>query len=100
MIRFYGEQLAPRPTPKLEDHPLSAVRDRLFNIFAATLHIGGRSASRNLRMRHALVTEAHLSWRAQTADDFRRNLRLPALYISDDTGNVLSYRAAAWLAYP
>jgi hypothetical protein len=28
--------LAPRPTPKLEDHPLSAVRDCLFNIFAAT----------------------------------------------------------------
>jgi hypothetical protein len=31
--------LAPRPTPKLEDHPLSAVRDCLFNVFAATLHI-------------------------------------------------------------
>jgi hypothetical protein len=30
---FYGEELlAPRPTPKLEDHPLSAVRD-LFNIY-------------------------------------------------------------------
>jgi hypothetical protein len=27
----------PRPTPKLEDHPLSAVRDCLFSIFAATL---------------------------------------------------------------
>jgi hypothetical protein len=35
---FYGEELlAPRPTNKLEDHPLSAVRDCLFNIFAATL---------------------------------------------------------------
>jgi hypothetical protein len=35
---FYGEELsAPRQTPKLEDHPLSAVRDCLFNIFAATL---------------------------------------------------------------
>jgi hypothetical protein len=34
---FYGEGLlAPRPTPKLEDHPLSAVRDCLFNIFATT----------------------------------------------------------------
>jgi len=32
--------LAPRPTPKLEDHPSSAVRDCLFNLFAATLHIG------------------------------------------------------------
>jgi hypothetical protein len=36
----YGEELlAPRPTPKLEDHPLSAVRDCLFNVFAAILHI-------------------------------------------------------------
>ena len=44
MIRFYGEELlAPRPNPKLEDHPLSAVRHCLFNIFATTLHIGDRS---------------------------------------------------------
>jgi hypothetical protein len=28
----------------------------LFNIFAATLHIGGRSPTRNLRTRHAVVT--------------------------------------------
>jgi hypothetical protein len=35
---FHGEELlASRPTPKLKDHPLSAVRDCLFNIFAATL---------------------------------------------------------------
>ena len=39
-LNLYSEQLlAPRPTPKLEDHPFSAVRDGLFNIFAATLHI-------------------------------------------------------------
>jgi len=44
---FYREGLlAPRPTPKLEDHPSSAVRDCLFNIFAATLLIGGRSSSK------------------------------------------------------
>jgi hypothetical protein len=30
--------LAPRPTPKLGDHPLSFIRGCLFNIFAATLH--------------------------------------------------------------
>jgi hypothetical protein len=36
----YGEELlAPRPTPKLEDHLLSALRYSLFNMFAATLHI-------------------------------------------------------------
>ena len=56
-IRFYDEELlAPRPTPKLEDHPLSAVRDCLFNIFAATLHIGSRSSIRNLRTCHAVGT--------------------------------------------
>jgi hypothetical protein len=39
IIHFYGKKLlAPRPTPKLEDHPLSAVRDCLFSVFAATLH--------------------------------------------------------------
>ena len=66
---FHGEALlAPRPTPKLEDHPLSAVRDCLFNLFTATLHIGGRSSIRNLRTRHAVVTGTHLShglWRQQ-----------------------------------
>jgi hypothetical protein len=39
-IRFHGEEfLARRATPKLEDRPLSAVRDCLFNTFVATLHI-------------------------------------------------------------
>jgi hypothetical protein len=38
-LTFYGEKLlAPHLIPKLEDHPLSAVYDCLFNIFAA----GGR----------------------------------------------------------
>jgi hypothetical protein len=37
---FYGEELLdPRPTQKLEDHPLSAVCNCLFSIFAATFHI-------------------------------------------------------------
>jgi hypothetical protein len=69
-IYFYGEELlAPRPTPKLEDHPLSAVRDCLFNIFAVTLHIGGRSSIRNLRTRHAVVTGTHLSWSSRLLSD-------------------------------
>ena len=60
---FYNEELlALRPTPKLEDHPLSAVRDCLFIIFASRLHIGGRSSIRNLRMCHAVVTGTHSSW--------------------------------------
>jgi hypothetical protein len=37
---FYCEELlAPRSTPQLENHPLSAVRECLFNIFVATFHI-------------------------------------------------------------
>jgi hypothetical protein len=58
---FYGELLAPRPTPKLEDHPLSAVRDCLFSIFTAILHIGGRSSIRNLRTHHAVMTGSPLN---------------------------------------
>jgi len=61
-VRFYGEEmLAPRPTPNIEDHPLSAVRDYLFDIFATTLHIGRRSSTRNLRSRRAVLTGTHLS---------------------------------------
>jgi len=36
---LYDEELLYRPIPKLEDHPLSAVRGCLFNIFAAILYI-------------------------------------------------------------
>jgi hypothetical protein len=59
-IRFHWEKLllAPRPTPKLEDHPF--VRDCLLNIFAATLNIAGHSSIRKLRTRHAVVTGTHL----------------------------------------
>jgi hypothetical protein len=57
---FYGEEFStPRPTPKGEDNPLSAVRDCLFNISGATLHIGGCSSIRNLRTRHAVKTGSH-----------------------------------------
>jgi hypothetical protein len=43
-IRLYGEKfLTPRPNPKLEDHPLSAVRDFLFSIFTDTLERSGWS---------------------------------------------------------
>ena len=63
MVHFYGEEMsAPRPSPKLEDHPLSAVHDCLFHIFAATLHMGGRSFICHLRTCHAVVTGTHLIW--------------------------------------
>jgi hypothetical protein len=35
----YGEEFLAPCTTQLEDHPLSAVRDCLFNIFTAILHI-------------------------------------------------------------
>jgi hypothetical protein len=37
-VRNGEELLAPCPTPKLEDHPLSAARNCLFSIFTAALH--------------------------------------------------------------
>jgi len=50
-IHFDREELlVPCPTPKLEHNTLSAVRD-WFNVFAAALHYGGRSSTRNLRTR-------------------------------------------------
>jgi len=59
---YYGEGLTtPRSNFRLEDHPLSAVRDCLFNILAATLHIGGRYSIRNLSTHNAVVTGNHLS---------------------------------------
>jgi hypothetical protein len=39
LIFLQWEVLAPHPTPQLKDHPLSAVRNLLFTIFAGTLHI-------------------------------------------------------------
>ena len=58
----YGEELlTPCPTPRLMDHPLSAVCDCFFNIFVVTLHIGGHSPICNLTMHHAMVTGAQLS---------------------------------------
>jgi len=60
---FYGEEfLEPQPTPKLENHPLYSVGDCLFNIFAATLYIGGRSFIRKLRTCYTVVTVTYLPW--------------------------------------
>jgi len=59
---FNGDALlAPSPTCKLEDHPSSAVRDCLFNLFAATLLIGGRSPIRNL-MTKSVATVNYNPW--------------------------------------
>jgi hypothetical protein len=70
---FYSE-LNPRPNPKLQDYPLSAVRDCLLNIFAATLHMGGRSSIRNPTTRHANVTGTHLP-RHRWEDNIKMDLQ-------------------------
>jgi hypothetical protein len=59
-LMFYGEDLlAPRPTSKLGDQPLSAVRDCLFNIFAAALPY--LEAISSLTTRHAVMTRVALN---------------------------------------
>jgi hypothetical protein len=84
---LYGERLlAPRPTPKLEDHPLSSVRGCLFNIFAANLH-NWRPLGRPRRRRMDLleVDWGGVDWigLAQDRDKWRAlvnavmNLRVP-----------------------
>jgi hypothetical protein len=59
-LSLYSELLAPRSTPKLEQHPLLCVRDCLFYTFTATLYIGGRSSTRNMRSRYTVVTGNNL----------------------------------------
>jgi len=68
--------LALHPTPKLEDHPLPAVRDCLVNIFAATLHVGGRSSIRNLRAHHTFLnfTQNHCTMDTLSATTTRIKL--------------------------
>ena len=53
--------VAPHPTPYLKEEPLSAVRDSISNVFAATLHIGGSSSFHNLRMHHDVETKTDFS---------------------------------------
>jgi hypothetical protein len=52
---FYGELLAPRPNPKLEDHPMSAVRDCIQYICSYPPYLEAVSSVRNLRMLHAVA---------------------------------------------
>jgi hypothetical protein len=64
MIAFYSDGLlVPRPTPKLEYHHLSAVRNCLFNIFAATLCIWRPSPpSANWGRTMPQWQRTHLTW--------------------------------------
>ena len=64
IVNVYGKELfAARPATQEEDHPLSAIRDCFFfsSIFEVTLHIWGRSSTRNLRTQHSKVIRNYLS---------------------------------------
>jgi hypothetical protein len=59
--------ISPCPTPKLEGHPLSVVRDCLFNTFAAVLHIWWPSLlSATWRRAIPWWHGTHLTWRVLT----------------------------------
>jgi hypothetical protein len=74
MAIFCDEEfLAPRPTPKLEETPLSVIRVCLFNTFAATLPISGRSSIRNLCTRHAVMRGTYLSRHYVSLNTIQRN---------------------------
>jgi hypothetical protein len=51
---------ASRPTPKLEDHPLSACGDCLLNVLAVTLHMWRPFLHPRPEEKHAELTEIHL----------------------------------------
>ena len=73
-IRFCVELLfEPREAHKLQGHTLSAVRDYLFSLFAATVHIAGRSSIRNLRTCLVVLTGTHLS-RRKWEDNIKMDL--------------------------
>jgi hypothetical protein len=52
------ELLAPHPT-KLEDHPLSAAHNCLFNVIPDTLHIWRPYPPSTIWIHHAMVTDPH-----------------------------------------
>jgi hypothetical protein len=65
----------------LDNHPNSAVCDCLFNIFAATLHSGGRSSILILRTLHTVLTETHLSWvKLQHCINQEFNIKTPTCF--------------------
>jgi hypothetical protein len=72
------------PNPKMEDDLFSTVHDSLLNLFAATLHFGGRSSIRNIRTRHAVVTGIHYTWRYRTYHilyNYRSNYNLSSNWV-------------------
>jgi hypothetical protein len=71
-LAFYGGELL-APTPRLEDHPLSAVRDCLFTTFTA---LQAFVSIRNLRTRQAVVTRDPLNVHKQKSHKMANNMLL------------------------
>jgi hypothetical protein len=51
------------PNPQLEDHPLSAVRNWLFNIFPSILHIPSGTWGRAMSWWHGPTYQGRVRWR-------------------------------------
>ena len=71
--------LAPRQTSKLEDHPLSAVRDCLFNTFAATLHAPCRADRDPLITDRTAIYRTYSTHRTAQHNKTSKHLNSPSL---------------------
>jgi hypothetical protein len=84
ILFFYSEELlAPCPTPKLYNHPMSFVCGCLLNVFAATLH----SWRLNPRVLHAVVTRDPPNMEKPHLEHFFPEL--PNIYLSRDIKSVM-----------
>jgi len=102
IVTLYGEVLlAPRRNSKLECHPLSAVRDCLLNIFAATLFCisGGAFLHRSLGTSHAVVTWTHLSWLYHLEQGWLTSTHTVVIYFVKDSGRTCAHigRGGDWI---
>jgi len=80
MMRFYGEELlAPRPNPKQEGHPLSAVRYCLFSIFTDSLDTEGRSPTEHCVLVSVWATEHSEMDNLLVPDFFYFNFSTPCI---------------------
>jgi hypothetical protein len=78
---FYSEKLlAPRPTPKSEDHISPAIRDHLFNIISSTLYIWRPSLPSTSRGRAMPSREIHITWLKNLKCVVSENHELRKLY--------------------
>jgi hypothetical protein len=90
LIIFYVEELlAPRPTPKLEDHPLLAVRNCLFMYSRTT--VSADSVSAVLVIRGLLRTDVRFKY---------LRLNLPASTLVDLKLTCIGFATIRGFGYP